>query len=88
MNCTSLRGIRFGSTTVNGKDIRQGTKNFDAIESPPAYDPKFILNNVTFAGFKQTYSGNLSACSGNKLFAIHPTSVDKIGSINVELSKC
>lgn len=88
-NCAAARGIRYASSTFNGKTLINGDNpaDIDQIDSPSAYDSKLFLFSVEFKNFKSNHTGNISTCNG-KVFEINSQSVDSQGSINLIGSTC
>lgn len=70
-NCAGARGLRYASSTFNGKTLVNGENpNVEQVDSPSAYDSKLFLFNVEFQNFKSAHTANLLTCTG-KVFDIN-----------------
>lgn len=88
-DCSNNHGMRMFTASNNGEVMpAKFGGSFDVVCKQPVYDSRSFLENVTFDGFSQTYTGNASACSSNHVFRPHHGGFDMVGSVNLFTSQC
>ena len=89
IQCTGAYAIRLFTASANGEVMPEKFgPTFDVICKQPVYDSKAFLTNVTVDNIKQTYTGNVSMCSGNFVFKPNGGARDFVGGTNLFDSKC